>query len=396
MKKFLTTSLCIIMCTFCFSQEAVNLRTEHLADPMSIDTKTPRLGWQIQSDKKDVMQKEYHIIVSSTREKAEKCEGDLWDITQKSDQSQWVKYEGKALRSNTRCYWRVRVKTTKGTSPWSDVAMWNVGLLTESDWQGQWIGLDHAMPWDVEDVHSRLSARYLRTTFDVKKSIRQATLYISGLGMYECYINGKKVGDQVLAPAPTDYRRTVLYNAFDVTNLIGDGDGKQCVAAVLGNGRYYTMQQNKKPYKITNFGYPKLRLNLIIEYADGKRTTISTNDKWKLNADGPIRSNNEYDGEICDANKDLGNWTATDYDDSQWQAAERVAIPLGTLRGAMAENMKVLKTLKPISIENGKSSNSEISIVNSKLSNSEISIVNSKSSNSEISIVNSKLSNSEI
>ena len=358
MKKLLTTSLCIIMYTFCFSQEVVNLRTEHLVNPMSIDTKTPRLGWQIQSDKKDVMQKEYHIIVASTREKAEKCEGDLWDITQKSDQSQWVKYEGKALRSNTRCYWRVRVKTTKGTSQWSDVAMWNVGLLTESDWQGQWIGLDHAMPWDVEDVHSRLSARYLRTTFDIDKPIRQATLYISGLGMYECFINGKKVGDQVLAPAPTDYRKTVLYNAFDVTDLCTVGQ-RQALAVVLGNGRYYTMQQKKKAYKIANFGYPTLRANLIIEYADGRKKVISTNDKWRLNPDGPIRSNNEYDGEIYDANKEFSNWTMPEYDDSQWQNAERSAIPYGTLRGAMAENMKILKTLNPISMVEGKLPNSK-------------------------------------
>ena len=80
------------------------------------------------------------------------------------------------------------------------------------------------------------------------------------------------------------------------------------IGVTLGNGRYYTMQQNKKPYKITNFGYPKLRLNLVIEYADGTKKVVSSNNKWKLTTDGAIRSNNEYDGEIYDARKELKGW----------------------------------------------------------------------------------------
>lgn len=324
-----------------------DLRTERLIAPMSIDTPTPRLGWRIESTKKDVMQTSYHLIVASTRQKAEALEGDLWDSQQSTDQSQWITYAGKRLRSNTRCYWRVKVSTTQGESEWSEVAMWNIGLLNESNWQGQWIGYDHAMPWDIEEEHSRLSARYLRTTFDTDdQDISRATLYISGLGMYEAFLNGERIGDQVLAPAPTDYRKTVLYNAFDVTDQLVR-KGKNAIAVTLGNGRYYTMQQNKKPYKITRFGYPTLRLNLIIEYADGKKEVIASNEKWKLTADGPIRSNNEYDGEVYDARKELTGWTSAAYDDSSWKNAERTAIPQGTLRGAMAPNMKVLKQLSP-------------------------------------------------
>ena len=331
-----------------FPVAVTSLKTERMTNPMSIDTPRPRLGWQLTSDKQDVMQTSYHIIVASTKEKADNLEGDLWDATVNSDQSQWIEYAGKELRSNTPCYWRVKVNTTQGESDWSETALWNVGLLNEADWKGRWIGLDKAMPWDVETEHSQLSARYLRTEFKVEKEVRRATLYISGLGMYEAYINGKKVGDQVLAPAPTDYRRTILYNAFDVTSMLA---AENAIGVTLGNGRYYTMQQNKKPYKITNFGYPKLRLNLVIEYADGSKQTVSSDDKWRLNPDGAIRSNNEYDGEIYDARKELGNWTTVGYDDTKWMKAERVAIPTGTLRGAMSPNMKVLKTIKPVSVK---------------------------------------------
>ena len=329
-----------------------DLRTERLVNPMSIDSPTPRLGWRIESTENNVSQTACHIIVASTREKAEALEGDLWDVTINGDRSQWIPYGGKPLRSNTRCYWRVQVYCTTAlsasdVSPWSDIALWNVGLLTESDWRGRWIGWDHAMPWDVVSEHSRLSARYLRKEFDFDKEVRQATLYICGLGMYEAFINGRRIGNQVLAPAPTDYRRTVLYNAFDVTGLLAQ---KNAIGVILGNGRYYTMQQDIKPYKINNFGYPTMRLNLIVEFADGTQTTISTDEKWKICLDGPIRSNNEYDGETYDADKEFAGWAEVGFDDSRWQAAERTAIPYGTLRGAMSENMKMLRQLKPNSL----------------------------------------------
>ncbi len=321
-----------------------DLRTERLVNPMSIDTPTPRLGWRIETNTNDVKQTCYHLIVSSTPEKAQALDGDLWESIVDTDQSQWISYQGKPLRSNTRCYWRVKVSTNKGDSDWSDVAMWNVGLLYEADWQGRWIGLDRKMSWDEETEHSRLSARYLRKEFGLDKQVAKATLYICGLGMYEAFINGKRIGDQVLAPAPTDYRRTVLYNAFDVTQLL---DKNNAIGVILGNGRYYTMQQDKKPYKITRFGYPTLRLNLIVEFTDGSKKTISSDEKWKLSPDGAIRSNNEYDGETYDANKEFSNWTNIGFDDSQWMNAERTAIPLGTLRGAMAPNMKVICQLEP-------------------------------------------------
>ena len=318
------------------------LKTERMTAPMSIDTPTPRLGWVIQSDRKNVMQQSCSIIVASSREKALQLQGDLWTASIKGEQSQWVSYAGKPLRSNTRCYWRVKVETTQGASEWSDVAEWNVGLLNEADWSGQWIGLDKAMPWDVEDVHSQLSSRYLRKEFQLDKDIKKATLYISGLGLYEAYINGKKVGNRVLAPSPTDYRRTVLYNAYDVTEMLNKDNA---IGVVLGNGRFYTMQQRKKPYKITNFGYPRLRANLIVEFADGTKKTIVTDSKWKMNVDGALRSNNEYDGEIYDARKEWAQWTMPHYDDKQWMNAERMGIPLGTLRGEMMEGMKVVKTV---------------------------------------------------
>ena len=103
------------------------------------------------------------------------------------------------------------------------------------------------------------------------------TLHLCGLGMYELFINGQRIGDQVLAPAPSDYRRTVLYNSFDVTKQVAGGNADNAIGVTLGNGRFYTMRQNYKPYKIPTLVF-KLRLNLIIEYTDGSIQRINSDE----------------------------------------------------------------------------------------------------------------------
>ena len=187
------------------------------------------IAWQIVADagEQDVVQTGYHILVASSPELLAQGRGDLWDATVQSPQSLWVDYLGTPLQANQRAYWKVQVtcekskgkKTVSEQTDWSDASSWGAGLLTGDNWRGNWIGLDYAMPWDVEDVHSRLSARYYRTTFETKdKQVRHATLHIAGLGLYEAFVNGHRVGDapnsdsnvgqQVLMPAPTDYRRS--------------------------------------------------------------------------------------------------------------------------------------------------------------------------------------------
>lgn len=329
-----------------------SLTTEGLAKPLNVETPNPRLSWIITSTDRDVMQTAYRILVASSPEELAADKGDIWDSGKViSDQSVWVPYSGPALADNTRCYWKVKVSTTRGDSPWSDPAEWGMGIVGEGHWGGRWIGWEGPFQWDIEDSHSRMSSRYLRKEFNSEnKEIKRATAHISGLGLYEMYINGEKVGEDVLAPAPTDYRRTTLYNSYDVTDLLKGNGNANTIGVTLGNGRFYTMRQNYKPYKIPTFGYPKMRMNLIIEYADGSKQRINSDEKWSLTAEGPIRSNNEYDGEIYDARLDLGDWTNPGYDDSKWLKAQRAELPYGSLRGNTAPNMKVMRTLTPKSV----------------------------------------------
>jgi alpha-L-rhamnosidase len=325
-----------------------DLRTEQLKNPLGIDIRHPRLGWRIESDEQNVMQTAYHILVASSPELLAQGKGDCWDSGKvKTDASQWITYQGETLKRNTPYYWKVKVYTHTNETDWSEPASWSMGLLNEADWQGQWIGLDHPAPGDSETQWSRLAARYLRKEFALTKEVKRATVHIAGMGLYELFINGQRIGEQVLAPAPTDYRKTILYNTYDVTPQL---QKENAIGVILGNGRFYTMRQNYKPYKIPTFGYPKLRLNLIVEYTDGSRQTIASDISWKLTTEGPIRSNNEYDGEEYDARKELGDWNRTGYDDTNWIPAGRVSIPSGTLRAQMMPGMKVTESLKPVSI----------------------------------------------
>jgi len=333
-----------------------NLRCEMLVNPLGIDIREPRLSWQLSSDQRNVQQTGYQIMVSSSKEKLQKDDGDIWNSgKQNSSQSIHVNYTGKPLLSATKYFWKVKVFTNKGEGTATETAFFSTGLLNSNAWKAKWIGYDKASPWDSITQWSRLSARYLRKEFQSPSVVERATIYISGLGMYELYINGKRIGDQVLAPNPTDYRKSFFYNTHDVTEHIKNG--KNAIATVLGNGRFFTMRQNYKTQKHNTFGYPKLLLQLEIEYTDGSKKTIVSDETWKLNVDGPIRTNNEYDGEEYDATKEFTGWNNIGFNDSKWIKPELVAAPQGNITAQMSEPMKMMQVIKPVSIKkvsNGK------------------------------------------
>ena len=354
------------------SVNVVGLRVENMTNPLGIDTDKPRFSW-ITGDhyqNKDVRQTAYQIIVSSTYEKMKAGEGDLWDTGWvESDEQLWIPYAGKPLGSNRHCWWNVRVRTNKGETGWNhNTNYFSTGLLNESKWKGYWIGLESLQPGEERGFHTRMAARYLRKEFELKqKPIKRATAFVAGLGLYQFYVNGQRIGRDVLTPVPSDYRKTIYYNTYDVTKALtndtppyggGAGGGAAgaagpassagsagsrpvCLGIILGNGRYFPMQQHK-PYKIPVFGLPKCRINVIVEYDDGTTQRLQTDDKgWKVTANGPIRSNNEYDGEEYDARKEMTGWANVGYDDSQWLKAQRTDIPTGQLRGQMTPSMLV-------------------------------------------------------
>jgi len=366
-----------------------NLRTENRCCPMGLQTTTPHFSWQIVSDENDVRQTGYRIMVASSIENLNQGKGDLWDSWAVASSSQlWIAYQGKPLKSNQRAYWKVKVYTNKGEMPWSNQPLtdkrrqrrqeakadstpdfFSIGLLNESHWSGRWIGLEQMMDDEHGGRFSRLAARYLRNEFAISKPLRRATAYVAAVGLYELYVNGRRIGNEVLTPIPSDYRKTIYYNTYDVTEIMRDSAPEAgapstdthavCVGIVLGNGRAFNMRQDK-PYKNTTFGFPKCRMNIIVEYDDGTTERLVTNEKWRITANGPIRANNEYDGEVYDDNLSFnGNdnenvnwngWAMVGFDDSQWLQAERTALPEGTLCGQPADGMHEENGINPVSI----------------------------------------------
>jgi len=362
MNRITLITICFLLAGFDFVSGQVsihNLRCELLANPIGIDRQHPNLSWEIISSYRNVQQTAYQILVSESKDSLISNKGEIWDSGKiLSDSSVFVKYKGRKLKKDTRYYWKVKVWINRGESLWSEIAYWHQGLMNYKDWAadwapykdwgGRWIGFDRRFAWDGEQADNRLSARYFRKEFEPCGKIKSAMAYIIGLGLYELYINGEKVGNRVLSPVPTDYTKNVKYNAFDVNDKLQDG--VNAIGVVLGNGRYYTMRQLHQEYKIKTFGFPKLLFNLILKYEDGTEEVIYSDDSWKGTADGPIRSNNEYDGEVYDATKEMQNWNKAGFDDSKWLTAEFVQEPGGDYEAQMTEPMKIRQIISPVSV----------------------------------------------
>ena len=323
-----------------------DITCEHLRDPQGIDAATPRLSWVLTSAVRGQVQTAYQVLVASSAVALEKENGDLWNSGKViSDRSVLVPYAGAALRSGTVCYWKVRVWDGEGKeSAWSRTGTWSMGLLTQQEWKGSWIGLDGGI--DTSETR-RLPARWLRKEFVLKQDIKRAVAYIAGLGISELYCNGTKAGDDVLSPALSDYTKRVYYVTRDVTALLKFG--ANALGVVLGNGRFFA-PRTKFPFETISYGYPKLRLQLRIEYADGSTETIASDGSWKLTTEGPIRANNEYDGEEYDARMELQGWAVSGFNDASWRPAESVAAPAGPLCAQMMNPIRVTQTLTPVSV----------------------------------------------
>ena len=350
--------LCLAALAFCRCDDkrvtVGDLTVEMLENPVGLDERTPRFGWQLRSDLRDVAQTSYRIVVAGSENDLKKEQNLIWDSGEvPSGESVWVEYGGPQLESRKDYFWKVHVTINTGDETWSEPARWSMALLDDSDWQAGWIGIDSALnATDRMEGDSRLAARYLRKPFDVEGKVKNARLYISGLGLYECYINGKRVGESVLAPTATDYSTNVSYNTFDVSEFIKDK--QNAIGVTLGNGRFFAMRLGDPSAgllgSLRQFGFPKLLAQLEIEYENGERQVVVTDTTWRLTTDGPIIANNEFDGEEYDASKELGKWSEAGYDDSAWMNARSVGAPEGALHAQRNPNIRVMEEIDPVAI----------------------------------------------
>jgi alpha-L-rhamnosidase len=184
-----------------------------------------------------------------------------------------------------------------------------------------------------------LPAPYLRKTFTWDHMGASATLRICGLGFYELYLNGRRVGDQVLDPVVSQYDKHTRYVVHDVTDYLVEGEN--VVGVILGNGWYNCHTPNAWHFARASWrDYPKL----LLEMSSDGDVVLCSDMSWKATT-GPIVFDGLRRGETYDARKDLGDWLCTDFDDSGWASAVVVAPPGGVLEEQTMPPCKVMRTL---------------------------------------------------
>ncbi len=352
-----------------------NLSCEHGENPLGLDIEQPHLSWILQSDERGDRQTAYQIVVASSEAVLNKDAGDLWDSGKViSDDTIQIPFAGKPLKSSEQVFWKVRVwDADDKVSKWSPSATWTMGVLKESEWSAHWISAEgagkcavfypSAARRDFDDRQSfaranpdagkimdlNYSSMLARRKFKVKAGLVRAVVHVSGLGQYELSLNGRKVGDDILSPGWTDYRKTVLYDTYDVTPLMAKGDN--AIGIILGNGMYNIQPDYVRYVKFLNsFGPLKAIIQLRLEYSDGSVETIDTDKSWQV-LPGPVTFNNIYAGEDFDARLVQKGWDQPGFKTAaKWTAAVETSGPGGTLKGlsCAAPPIRAIEALKPI------------------------------------------------
>jgi len=377
--RLFTTILLVFVTSAIYSTVIpVDLHCDFQVNPLGIDTPNPTLSWTIKTDneKRAMRQTAYELIVASSIELLNSNKGNLWNSGKvSSDKMSQIEYQGKPLQSSQQCWWKVKVWDEKGLeSTWSEPAQWTMGLLNANDWIARWISAvgaekyahqyksarsDFNLKRDLAEFRifsprpedTNYSSMLLRKEFNAAPKLKRAVIHVSGLGQYELFINGSKIGDYILAPGWSYYPKTVLYDTYDVTPQIKTGDN--AIGLILGNSLYNIQPDSVRYVKfLGSFGPLKTILQMRLEYEDGSVKTIGTDKSWQVSP-GPVTYSNFYGGEDFDARLMPKGWSQSSFKvDGRWNTAIECNGPGGELKGlsCAASPIKAIETLAPIKI----------------------------------------------
>ena len=312
------------------SANPTNLRCEYRSNPCGIDVQEPRLSWLMETagqmtEVRGQKQAAYQVLVASTPGLLATDRGDLWDSNKvASDQSIQVEYAGKPLESRVVCHWKVRVWDKDGKpSAWSAPALWSMGLLKPEDWQAKWIKAegDGTSPW-------------LRKEFTLTVAPERATAFVNVKGYYELYVNGKKVSDDVLAPAVSVYKKRSLYNTYDISKYLQPGPN--CVGLWLGLGLVFRGDIA-----------PLARVQLDMSVG-GKREVVGTDTTWTCTPSTHTEFRWGWCGngrEEIDMRRDIPDWSEPGCAGGKWTAVEEFANPSAVASAQSCPPNRIIKTL---------------------------------------------------
>ncbi len=287
-----------------------NMKCEYQVNPLGLDIISPRLSWQLSNGNiRGEKQSAYRIVVATSSEKLQRGKADLWDTDKiNSDQSQQVEYKGKPLPSRAQCFWKVMSWDKEGNpSQWSEPAFWSMGLLEKEDWIAQWIGSPDTV-----------TAPYFRRSFQLKNVPERASVYLAALGYFELYVNGKKVGTDVLAPAVSNFSKRTYYKTYDVAKYLQEGTNS--IGIWMGTGWY-----SQGLPGVSHFS-PVVRAQLEIP---GKQA-IKTDSSWETKASersliGEWRWG-KFGGELVDARIADHEWWNPVNSKTGWEPVVHAAI----------------------------------------------------------------------
>lgn len=318
-----------------------NLTAEYRNNPLGTGVSSPRISWRIESDRPGTLQQAYRIQVAAGN-------GDfnafIWDTGRmESDESVLIPYNGPKLSSRTRYHYRIRVWDNFGSeSEWSDASWWETAFFNVQEWEAKWITPDPAAIAPQSEP-----AFMMRKSFGLSRGdIASARIYASSAGVYELYLNGDKVGDEVLSPGWTSYKTRLQYQTYDVTEQLRAGDNG--IGIVLANGWYKGRLgwENKSDH----YGDQRAALvQLHIRYQDGTEEIVVTDSSWKA-ATGPIRFSEIYDGETYDARLERHDWSEASFDEQSWSGTVTLDLPLANLSAQENVPTRVTETLKPSAV----------------------------------------------
>ncbi|MBF4470503.1 glycoside hydrolase family 78 protein [Flavobacterium sp. HJJ] len=353
---------------------AEHLTCEMVENPLAVNTNQPRLSWQLVSKEANVLQTAYQILVASSEEKLKRDQGDVWDSGKvNSDKNLQINYGGTSLKNEAKYFWKVKVWNQNGkSSVWSKINSFRIAPL-ETALNPTWIGAItkadshlpegrnyHTATFNKEKKSSLINASdslsrrsiMIRKPFEVKKEIKEAVVYISGLGHYELTINGKKIGNSEFAPLWSDYDKTVNFNTYELTAKELQ-NGENVIGVLLGNGMYNTLAERYSKFYVS-FGPPTLFLKMKVVYKDGSEDIIKSDETWKYSK-SPITYNSIFGGEDYNANLEQKGWNNKGFNDSNWKKVVVQEAPKGKLRAQTTSpiivqkqfEVKEAKELKP-------------------------------------------------
>jgi alpha-L-rhamnosidase len=325
----------------------LGLQCEYLHEPLGLDTLQPRLSWRMAtSDAKrfDLRQTAYEIKVASSLKVLAGNKADLWNSgTVGTSRSTLVQYTGKPLHSEEECWWKVRVRDDKGTfTAWSKPARWTMGILHPSEWKAQWIC---APPVTTRSSDPRPDP-WLRKQFTLAWTPKRAVIHVAAIGYYELYVNGKKVGDEVLEGAVSDYTKRARYRTYEIGKYLTKG--KNVIGLWLGTGWsiYPTYKTKDRPVG------PLVIAQGTIQSAKGRTMAVATDGSWGYR-ESPNRllgrfGNGSFGGESFDATKDDPAWCTT-ADSAPWESA--MVLPLKRILSAeVLEPNRIEHVFHPIAL----------------------------------------------